>query len=66
MIGFPVGLTLVNRRASAFLGRRCGCGAGGHSIRNTGPESTVPAAAPGGVEGGFSGREPPPARGALG
>jgi hypothetical protein len=47
MIGFPVGLTLVNRRASAFLGRRCGCGAGGHSIRNTGPESTVPAAAPG-------------------
>jgi hypothetical protein len=35
----------------AFLGRRCGCGAGGHSIRNTGPESTVPAAAPGGGGG---------------
>jgi hypothetical protein len=34
-----------------FLGRRCGCGAGGHSIRNTGPESTVPAAAPGGGGG---------------
>jgi hypothetical protein len=32
----------------AFLGRRCGCGAGGNSIRNTGPESTVPAAAAGG------------------
>jgi hypothetical protein len=32
----------------AFLGRRCGCGAGGHSMRNTGPESTVHAAASGG------------------
>jgi hypothetical protein len=31
----------------AFLGRRCGCGAGGQSIGNTGPESTVHAAAPG-------------------
>jgi hypothetical protein len=37
----------------AFLGRRCGCGAGGNSIRNTGPESTVPAAAPGGGGAGL-------------
>ena len=37
--------------ACAFLGRRCGRGAGGHSIRNTGPESTVFAAAPGGGGG---------------
>jgi hypothetical protein len=32
----------------AFLGRRSGCGAGGHSMGNTGPEGTVPRAAPGG------------------
>jgi hypothetical protein len=31
----------------AFLGRRSGRGAGGHSIRNTGPESTVPGATSG-------------------
>jgi hypothetical protein len=37
--------------ACAFLGRRYGCGAGGHSIHNTGPESTVPAAASGGGGG---------------
>ena len=37
--------------AHAFLGRRCGCGAGGHSMGNTGPESTVLAAAPGGGGG---------------
>ncbi len=57
--------------ARAFLGRRCGRGAGGHlrhrlrcrledvralpvhpaSLRNTGPESTVFAAAPGGGGG---------------
>jgi hypothetical protein len=34
--------------ARAFLGRRSGCGAGGHSMGNTGPESTVPRAASGG------------------
>ena len=39
------------RIARALLGRRCGCGAGGHSIRNTGPESTVHAAVPGGGGG---------------
>ena len=37
--------------ACAFLGRRYGRGAGGHSIRNTGPKSTVFAAAPGGSGG---------------
>jgi len=31
----------------AFLGRRCGCGAGGHSVADTGPEGTVPAAVSG-------------------
>ena len=39
------------RAACAFLGRRCGCGAGGNSMSNTGPESTVPAAAAGGGVG---------------
>ena len=42
--------------ACAFLGRRCGCGAGGHSMSNTGPESTVPTAAPG--DGGGRLRRP--------
>jgi hypothetical protein len=37
--------------ARAFLGRRCGRGAGGHSIGNTGPESPVFAAVPGGGGG---------------
>jgi hypothetical protein len=37
--------------ACVFLGRRCGCGAGGHSMSNTGPQSTVPAAASGGGGG---------------
>jgi len=32
--------------ACAFLGRRCGYGAGGHSVENTGPEGPVPAAVP--------------------
>ena len=40
----------------AFLGRRCGCGAGGHRMRNTGPESTVHAAASG--DGGGRLRRP--------
>ena len=35
----------------AFLGRRCGCGTGGHSMSNSGPENTVLAAAPGGGGG---------------
>jgi hypothetical protein len=35
------------RCARAFLGRRCGYGAGGHSVWNTGPEGAVPAAASG-------------------
>ena len=35
----------------ALLGRRWRCGAGGHSIGNTGPESTVPPAVPGGPGG---------------
>ena len=30
-----------------FLGRRSRCRAGGHSMRNTGPEITVPRAASG-------------------
>jgi hypothetical protein len=38
----------------AFLGRRSRCGAGGNSIRNTGPESTVPRAAAGGGGAGLS------------
>jgi hypothetical protein len=37
--------------ARAFLGRRCGWGAGGHSVSNTGPEGTAPAAASGGPGG---------------
>jgi hypothetical protein len=37
--------------AFAFLGRRSRCGAGGDSIRNTAPESTVPRAVPGGGGG---------------
>jgi hypothetical protein len=36
----------------AFLGRRWGCGAGGHSFGNTGPESPVPPAVSGGGGGG--------------
>jgi hypothetical protein len=39
------------RDGCGLLRRRCGCGAGGHSIRNTGPESTVHAAASGGGGG---------------
>ena len=35
-----------------FLGRRWRCGAGGRSVSNTGPESTVPSAASGGGGGG--------------
>ena len=42
-------------RALAFLGCRCECGAGGNSIRNTGPESAVLAAAPGGGGGRLRG-----------
>ena len=34
--------------ACAFLGRRCGCGAGGHSVGDTGLEGPVPAAVSGG------------------
>jgi hypothetical protein len=37
----------MTRRIRAFLGRRCGCGAGGHSVGNTGPEGPVPAAGSG-------------------
>jgi hypothetical protein len=37
----------------AFLGRRSRCGAGGHSIGNTGLESTVPRAASGGGGAGL-------------
>jgi hypothetical protein len=39
--------------ARAFLGRRYGCGAGGHSMGNTGPEGTVPVATPGGGGAGL-------------
>jgi hypothetical protein len=35
------------RHARAFLGRRSRCGAGGHSMGNTGPESLVPRVASG-------------------
>ena len=34
----------VSLSTCAFLGRRCGCGAGGHSVSNTGPEGPVLAA----------------------
>jgi hypothetical protein len=37
----------------AFLGRRSWCGAGGHSMGNTGLESTVPRAASGGGGAGL-------------
>jgi hypothetical protein len=37
----------------AFLGHGWGCGAGGHSIRNTGPESPVPPAVSGGGGAGL-------------
>jgi hypothetical protein len=37
----------------AFLGRRWGCGAGGHSMGNTGPESRVPPAVSGGGGAGL-------------
>jgi len=43
----------TNRYARAFLGRRWRCGAGGHSVSNTGPESTVPSAASGGGGAGL-------------
>ena len=36
------------RSVRASLGRRCPCGAGGDSIGNTAPESTVASAASGG------------------
>ena len=39
--------------ARAFLGRRSRCVAGGDSMRNTAPKSTVPRAAPGGAGGRF-------------
>ena len=51
----------------AFLGRHWGCGAGGHSMGNTGPESTATRArlATGGARNvHLLGREPVPARGA--
>jgi len=38
---------MFTRRTRAFLGRRSRRRAGGHSMGNTGPESTVPRAAPG-------------------
>ena len=44
-------MMLAFERASAFLGRRWQCGAGGHSVRNTGPESTVLPAEAGGRGG---------------
>jgi hypothetical protein len=37
----------------AFLGRRGGCGAGGHSLSNTAPESPVPSAVSGGGGAGL-------------
>jgi hypothetical protein len=37
----------------AFLGRHWGCGAGGHSMGNTGPESPMPPAVSGGGEAGL-------------
>ena len=39
--------------ARAFLGCRRECGAGGHSVDNTGPEGTVLAAAAGGGGAGL-------------
>jgi hypothetical protein len=39
--------------ACVFLGRRGGCGAGGHSVRHTGPEGPAPAAVSGGGEAGL-------------
>ena len=44
---------VVTRRVRAFLGRRCGRGAGGHSVGNTGPEGPVPAAVSGGGGAGL-------------
>ena len=44
-------MPVFNVAVRAFLGRRSRCGAGGHSVGNTGPESTVPRAASG-VAGG--------------
>ena len=38
---------VVTSSACAFLWRRCGYGAGGHSVENTGPEGPVPAAVSG-------------------
>ena len=50
----PAGVSdRISHVARAFLGRRWRCGAGGHSVRNTGPESTVPSAAPGGGGAGL-------------
>ena len=40
-----------NLGVRAFLGRRCVCGAGGHSMGDTGLECTVRAAATGGGGG---------------
>jgi hypothetical protein len=42
-----------NPHLRAFLGRRSRCGAGGHSMGNTGPESAVPRAAAGGGGAGL-------------
>jgi len=39
--------------ACAFLGRRCGCGAGGHSVRDTGPEGPLLAAVSGAGRAGL-------------
>jgi len=53
---------VVRRRdALAFLGRRSGYGAGGHSVSNTGPEDTVPGAASGGGGAGPSSTSESPA-----
>jgi hypothetical protein len=41
-----------------LLGRRWRCGAGGHSVSNTGPESTVPPAASGAGGGRLCRPEP--------
>jgi len=43
----------ATRRIRAFLGRRCGCGAGGHRVRNTGPEGPVHAVVSGGGGAGL-------------
>src|SRR4029079_12284961 len=44
---------LASTKVLRLLGRRQRCGAGGHSVRNTGPESTVPPAASAGGRAGL-------------